>query len=153
MISSFRYFSRMNPPTFYGSNVEEDHQEFIDKIYKILYAMGLTSSEKAELATYKLKYMAQTWYIQWRGNMPLRGDPVIWEIFKKAFLDRFFPMGKREDKVEEFTNLRQRGIIVPEYSLKFTKLSKYAPSLVSYPRDEMIRFVTEVSDDLKEECH
>ncbi|XP_069144358.1 uncharacterized protein [Solanum lycopersicum] len=42
---------------------------------------------------------------------------------------------------------------VVEYSLKYTNLSKYAPSLVSYPRDEMSRFVTGVSDDLKEECH
>ena len=96
----------MNPPTFYGSNVEEDHQEFIDKIYKILYAMGLTSSEKAELATYKLKYMAQTWYIQWRDNRPLRAGPVIWEIFKKDFIDRLFLIEKREDKLDEFINLR-----------------------------------------------
>ena len=40
-----------------------------------------------------------------------------------------------------------------EYSLKFTKLSKYAPSLVSYPLDEMSFFVTGVSDDLQQECH
>ncbi|XP_069150827.1 uncharacterized protein [Solanum lycopersicum] len=33
------------------------------------------------------------------------------------------------------------------------KLSKYAPFLVSDPRDEMIRFVTGVSDDLQEKCH
>ena len=41
----------MNPHTLYGSKVEEDPQEFIDEIYKILYSMGLTTSEKAELAT------------------------------------------------------------------------------------------------------
>ena len=39
-----------------------------------------------------------------------------------------------------------------EYSFKFTKLSKYAPSLVSNPRDKMGLFVTGVSDDLVEEC-
>ena len=31
-------------------------------------------------------------------------------------------------------------------------MSRYAPSLVSDPRDEMSRFVTGVSDDLIEEC-
>ncbi|KAH0773627.1 hypothetical protein KY290_010764 [Solanum tuberosum] len=41
---------------------------------------------------------------------------------------------------------------VQEYSLKFTKLSKYTPSLVSNPRDEMSRFVTGVSDAIEEEC-
>ena len=55
--------------------------------------------------------------------------------------------------MEEFINLRQESISVLEYSSKFTKLSKYAPSLVSDPRNEMIRFVTGVSDELKEECH
>ena len=61
---------------------------------------------------------------------------MTWEVFKKAFLDRFFPREKRESKVVEFINLRQEGMSVLEYSLKFTKLSKYAPSLVSDCRDE-----------------
>ena len=75
------------------------------------------------------------------------------KIFKKAFLDRFFPREKRESKVVEFINLRQEGMSVLEYSLKFTELLKYAPSLVSGPRDEMNHFIKGVSDDLKKECH
>ena len=58
-----------------------------------------------------------------------------WEIFKKGFLDRFFPREKREAKVVEFFNLRQGGMSILEHSFKLTKLSKYAPSLVSDPRD------------------
>ena len=56
-----RDFARMNPPNFYGSKVEEVPQELIDETYKILYAMGFTTSEKAELATNQLKDVAQTW--------------------------------------------------------------------------------------------
>ena len=41
---------------------------------------------------------------------------------------------------------------VKEYSLKFFKLSKYASSLVFNSKDEMSRFVTGVSEDLKEAC-
>ena len=44
-------------------------------------------------------------------------------------------------------------MILHEYSLKFTTLPKYAPSLVFDPRDKMSHFVTGVSDDLQEECH
>ena len=44
----------------------------------------------------------------------------------------------------EFINIRQGGMSVHEYSFKFTKLSKYSPSLVFDPRDERIRFVTGV---------
>ncbi|TMW97867.1 hypothetical protein EJD97_004878 [Solanum chilense] len=35
-------FTRMNSPTFYGSKVEKDPQDFIDEIYNILYAIWLT---------------------------------------------------------------------------------------------------------------
>ena len=48
------------------------------------------------------------------------------KVLKKAFLDRFFP---RENRylVVEFINFCQGGINAYGYSLKFTKLSKYAP--------------------------
>lgn len=52
--------------------------------------MGLTQSEKAELAINKLSDVAQTWYIQTRDNTPLRDGPIIWKIFKKVVLSRFF---------------------------------------------------------------
>ena len=41
---------------------------------------------------------------------------------------------------------------VEEYSFKFSSLSRYAPSLVSNPRNEMGRFVTGVSQLVVDEC-
>src|SRR5688572_1676028 len=38
--SRIRDFTRMNPPVFYGSTVEEDPQEFIDQLLKIVTIMG-----------------------------------------------------------------------------------------------------------------
>ena len=69
--------------------------------------MGMSTSEKAELATYQLKDVAKTWYVQLRDNRQLRGGLVTWDVFKKSFLDRFFPRYKREAKVVKFINLRQ----------------------------------------------
>ncbi|WMV13521.1 hypothetical protein MTR67_006906 [Solanum verrucosum] len=57
--SILRDFVRMNPPIFLGSRKGEDTQEFWDGVYKIVGAMGVTSREKAELASYKLKEVAQ----------------------------------------------------------------------------------------------
>lgn len=51
----------------------------------------------------------------------------------------------REEKVVEFINLRQGYMTVHDYSLKFIQLDRYAPSLVSDPRDDMIQFMTGVS--------
>ena len=58
---------------------------------------------------------------------------------------RFLP------KVDKFTNLRQKGMSVQEYSLIFTMLSKYVSSLVSNHRDKMSHFMTGVADIVREE--
>lgn len=75
---------------------------------------------------------------------------MSWEIFYRDFLDTFFFRFMRETKVEEFINLRQGGTIVLDYSLNFTKLSKYYSYLMPNPRDEMSFFLTRVFDDFVE---
>ncbi|WMV24599.1 hypothetical protein MTR67_017984 [Solanum verrucosum] len=114
-----RDFTRMNPPKFYGSNVEEDPQEFIDEVYKILDIMD------ARL---------------------VGAGPIEWEILKGAVLDRFVPLEMREAKVLGFINLRQGNMSVRENSFRFTQLSKYAPSIVANRRTKMSKFVSGVSD-------
>ena len=50
--------------------------------------------------------------------------------------------------VQEFINLRMS---VQEFSLKFTKFSRYDPFLMSNTRDEMIRFIMSVFKSIEEE--
>ena len=61
MTSRLRDFMRMNPPMFLGSKVNEDTQEFIDGVYKVFSAMGVTSTEKEEYL-YQLRDVSQVWY-------------------------------------------------------------------------------------------
>ena len=60
----------------------------------------------------------------------------------EAFLDKYFPLERIEVKVEEFINLKKGNLSVEEYSLMFSILSRYKPSLVSKMRDDMSHFVT-----------
>ena len=48
MASRLRDFTRMNTTVYYGSKTNEDPQEFVDEMYKILCAMGVNEEEKAE---------------------------------------------------------------------------------------------------------
>ncbi|KAH0710891.1 hypothetical protein KY284_012318 [Solanum tuberosum] len=146
-----RDFMRMNPPVFHGSKVDEDPQEFIDEVCKILTIMDVGACEKAELAVYQLKGVAQIWFDQWKGEKG-NGYVVLWEEFKLAFLNRFFPLELREAKLVEFMNLKQGAMSVREYALKFVQLSKYAPHLVADSRSRMNKFVMGVSDLVSEEC-
>ena len=87
--------------------------EFSDEVYNILYAIWLISNDKAELDSYKLKDVTQTWYTKWRDNRNLRAGWICWEVVRRAFLEyRFIQREKREAKVEEFINLCQRGMNV-----------------------------------------
>ena len=97
-----------------------------------MHAMGVTFREKVELDSYQLEDVAQVWYTQWKGNRPEELDPIEWEEFKEVFHGKYFSREMRE------------------YSLKFSKMSKYAPSLVSNPRDEMSCFVMGVADLVRE---
>ncbi|XP_069155767.1 uncharacterized protein [Solanum lycopersicum] len=106
------------------SKTSEDPQEFVGEVHKILVAMGPRDLEKAELASYQLKDVAQTWCKMWQDSQALGEVPANWELFKTTFLERFFPKEMREAKVEVFINLKQASITVCEYSLKFAKLSR-----------------------------
>ena len=58
MASRLRDFSRMNFSVFFGSKFGEDPQDFLNEVYKILFSMGVTSIEKAELVVYQHKDVA-----------------------------------------------------------------------------------------------
>ena len=73
---------RMNPLTFDGPNVDENPQCFIDDVFKVVDVMGVTPGEKAELAAYQLKEVAQMWYEQYRSERPIKRGTVDWEEFK-----------------------------------------------------------------------
>ena len=73
MDSHLRDFTRINRLMFFRSRSDKDPKDFLNVVYKILYVLGVTSIEKAELAAYQIKDVSQTWFVQWRDNRELRG--------------------------------------------------------------------------------
>ena len=55
-------------------------------MYKLLSAMGVKSTEKAELALYQLRDVSKILYSQLQDNKPEGPKPIEWEEFKEAFL-------------------------------------------------------------------
>lgn len=62
------------------------------------------------------------------------------EMFMAYFLDHFIQLELRVAKVMGCMYLRQDAMTKREYSLKFTKWSKYSPSLVADSRAHMNKF-------------
>ena len=80
--------------------MKEDPQEFLDRVYKVLSVMGITSREKAVLESYRLRDVSQIWHTQCKDNRPGESGPIEWEEFKEAFLGKHFTRKRREVKVE-----------------------------------------------------
>ena len=115
--------------------MNDDPQEFLDIVYTVLSAMGVTSRQKVELASYQLRNVSQIWYTQWKDNRLVESGPIEWEV-----------------KEEKFINLKQGNMSVEEYSFEFSNFSRYAPSLVFNTMDEMSHVLTGVANLVREEC-
>ncbi|XP_069146887.1 uncharacterized protein [Solanum lycopersicum] len=126
MAARVRDFVRMNSPEFLGSEANEDPQNFLDEIKKIFEVMQVTGNDRVELASYQLKDLAHIWYTQWTENRGANVAPSTWDCFIENFLDMFFPIKLREEKSQEFLNLRRGNMTVQEYGLNFNQLSKNA---------------------------
>ena len=77
MADRLRYFTRLNPYIFLGCKTSQDPHEFVDEVHKIFVAIWATNTEKAELNSYQIKDVAQTWCKKWQDNQVLGRVPVI----------------------------------------------------------------------------
>ena len=66
MADRLRDFMRMIPLIFIRSKTSEDPQEFVDEVLNIFAAVGAIDTMKAELDSYQLKDVAQTWCKMWQ---------------------------------------------------------------------------------------
>ena len=73
------------------------------------------------------------------------------ELCKSAFLDRFFPLEMRDEKVQDFINHHQESMSVREYTLMFTQFSKYALTLIANSRARMSKFLMIVFETVVKE--
>ena len=80
-------FMRMNPPKFSSAIIEEDPQEFVDKVEKIFKVMHIDQVEGVELTAYRLKDVANQWYNEWENTKGDSTEPIVWDEFVEAFLD------------------------------------------------------------------
>ena len=57
--SRIRELLRMNPPSFSGSSISENTENFIEELKRIFDVMHVAESERVELAAYQLKGVAR----------------------------------------------------------------------------------------------
>ncbi|WMV45714.1 hypothetical protein MTR67_039099 [Solanum verrucosum] len=63
-----RDFLNLDPPSFTGTNPNENPQDFIDQIQRTFEVMHVSGKEALELAAYRLKGVAILWYEAWKQS-------------------------------------------------------------------------------------
>ncbi|XP_070023683.1 uncharacterized protein [Nicotiana sylvestris] len=125
-----------------GSDNSTNPQSFLDGTLKALRDLGCSSERVVELATYKLKDMANTWYETVLLGRPAGAAPLTWDEFTKLFKNYFLLDSLMQKYARDFERLVQTlDMDVSTSNTKFCKLSIYAPYLVSTEEARVKRFV------------
>ncbi|XP_057249000.1 uncharacterized protein LOC130590533 [Beta vulgaris subsp. vulgaris] len=115
---------------------------------KLFDATQCPDKWKVNFAVFYLKGQADLW---WKTAREMQNQPGFgWEGLKEAMRNQFYPQSLQLQMESEFIHLRQRGMSVLEYAVKFNELARFAPDLVSTDRQRMNRFEGGLNLDLQE---
>ncbi|XP_070050508.1 uncharacterized protein [Nicotiana tomentosiformis] len=102
-----RDFINLDPPVFTGADPNEDPQVFIDRMQRTLRVMKATTTETAELASYRVQEIPVNWYESWELSRGEDALLAVWNEFTEVFLCQYLPPELRRARVNRFLALRQ----------------------------------------------
>ncbi|KAK2436271.1 hypothetical protein QL285_021273 [Trifolium repens] len=149
--SRLERFLKNQPTTFAGGFNPEGAQKWIEDIERIFAAMGCTEEQKVVLGTYMLRDDADYWWKHASLRCGTGGLALTWTMFKREFLNRYFPMDVRNRKVIEFMELEQGNMTVAEYAAKFESLCRFAPhyNTLEAEHDKCVKFENGLRPEVK----
>ncbi|XP_075663221.1 uncharacterized protein LOC142632761 [Castanea sativa] len=133
-------FKRLSPPTFKGTTEPMEAEKWIIEMEKVFKVLECSEGEKVTYAAYMLRGDAYDW---WRLEEDKRGqetEPWTWELFKSVFYEKYFPKSIRFQKEKEFIRLTQGNMTVAQYEAEFSRLAKFAPTMVVDEETKARRF-------------
>ena len=100
-------FLRNHPPTFKGRYDPDGAQTWLKEVERIFRVMQCTDDQKVRFGTHMLAEEADDWWVSLLPELE-QGDAVVtWAVFRREFLNRYFPEDVRGRKEIEFLELKQ----------------------------------------------
>ncbi|XP_061376208.1 uncharacterized protein LOC133318233 [Gastrolobium bilobum] len=119
-------FRNFQPPIFEGGDNPETAARWLQMIEHIFERMVCPEAQKPDYASYQLTGEALTWWTGARALLQAQHIELTWAVFRRVFLDKYFPKAMRRMKHTELLSLRQGSMTVNEYIAKFAQLMEYA---------------------------
>jgi len=120
-------FLRNHPPTFKGRYDPDGAQTWLKEVERIFRVMQCTDIQMMRFGTHMLADEADDWWVSIRPVLENGGAAITWVVFRREFLNRYFPKDVRGKKEIEFLELKQGNMSVTEYAAKFVELAKFYP--------------------------
>nr|XP_033515917.1 uncharacterized protein LOC117280322 [Nicotiana tomentosiformis] len=102
-------------------------------------------TEAAEVASYRLKEVAYSWFELWEESREKGSPQEKWREFSNAFIDHFLPAETRAARGAEFEKLRKGSMSVWDYHMRFAHLSKCVVYMLLIMEARVHRFVQGLS--------
>ncbi|XP_070049936.1 uncharacterized protein [Nicotiana tomentosiformis] len=116
-------FGRLRPPSFSGAE-SEDAQGFMDKCQRMLQTAGILETSGVSFTIFQFS----------------RAAFRCWEAYERR-RTKFVPQSRREELRRQFEQLRQDGMSVMQYEMRFSELARHAVWLVPTDRERIRTFI------------
>ena len=120
-------FLRNHPPTFKGRYDPDGAQLWLKEVERIFRVMQCSEAQMVRFGTHMLAEEADDWWVSVQPVLENGGEVITWAVFRREFLNRYFPEDVRGKKEIEFLELKQGDMSVTEYAAKFVELAKFYP--------------------------
>jgi len=120
-------FFRNHPPTFKGRYDLDGAQTWLKEVERIFRVMQCNDVQMVRFGTHMLAEEADDWWVSVQPVLEIGGTAVTWAVFRREFLNRYFPEDVRGKKEIEFLELKLGDMSVTEYAAKFVELTKFYP--------------------------
>jgi hypothetical protein len=139
-------FLRNHPPTFKGRYDPDGAQTWLKEIERVFRVMQCTDDQKVGFGTHMLAEEADDWWVSLLPTLD------TWAVFRREFLNRYFPEDVRGRKAIEFLELKQGYMTVTEYAAKFVELAKFYPhyTVENAEFSKCIKFENGLRSDIKQ---
>nr|XP_033510967.1 uncharacterized protein LOC117275756 [Nicotiana tomentosiformis] len=110
--------------------------------------MGIVEVSEVAFITFELSGAAYRLCPAYKEGRTIYAVPLTWAQLSDMFLGSLF-LRPSETCGAQSSSSSVRGLIVSEYAIQFSELSRHAPVLVSTGRERVRRFIEQLSYDLR----
>ncbi|XP_027122132.1 uncharacterized protein [Coffea arabica] len=143
-------FQIFAPPKFIGGPSPDLGEGWLERILDIFAALGYAEERQVSFATFQFEGPARAWWNVVKAKWERERTPWTWINFTREFNEKYLPPMVQEKREDDFIRLRQGALSVAEYETQFTKLSRFAPDLVSTEQKRILRFVQGLNVEIQE---